>query len=191
VRFAILGPLELSAEGRSVPLGGLKQRALLALLLLHANEVVSRDRLIDALWGESPPPSASESLDAYIYRLRKLIGRDRVARRGSGYVLSVEAGELDADRFELLLADARQAADAGDGRSAAGMLTDALALWRGPALADVLYQPFACAPARQLEERRLGALESRIEAELDIGRGAALVPELEQLVAAIRSGNGW
>ena len=143
MRFAILGPIELSVDGRPVPLGGLKQRALLAFLLLHANEVISRDRLIDALWGECPPPSASESLDTYVYRLRKLVGRDRLARRGSGYLLSVEAGELDADRFELLVAGARQAADGGDGRGAVRMLTDALALWRGPALADVLYQPFA------------------------------------------------
>ncbi len=183
MRFAILGPIDLSVEGRPVPLAGPKQRALLAFLLLHANQVVSRDRLVDALWGESPPPSASESLDAYIYRLRKLIGRDRLARSGSGYVLSVEAGELDADRFELLVASARQAADAGDGRSAVRMLTDALALWRGPAMADVLYQPFAGIPARQLEEQRLSALEARVEAELGSGGGAALVPELEQLVA--------
>jgi YVTN family beta-propeller protein len=183
MRFGILGPTELSAGGRPVPVGGLKQRALLAFLLLHANEVLSRDRLIDALWGESPPPSASESLDAYVYRLRKLVGRDRLARRGGGYVLSVEAGELDASQFELLVASARRAADAGDGRGAARMLADALELWRGPALADVLYQPFAGAPARQLEERRLEALESRVEAELGCGGGAALVPELEQLVA--------
>jgi YVTN family beta-propeller protein len=183
MRFAILGPIELSVEGSPVPLGGLKQRALLAFLLLHANQVVSRDRLIDALWGETPPPSASESLDAYIYRLRKLIGRDRLTRRGSGYVLAVEAGQLDADRFELLVAGARRASDIGDGRGAVGMLTEALALWRGPALADVLYQPFAGAPARQLEEQRLSALESRTEAELGSGGGAALVPELEHLVA--------
>jgi peptide/nickel transport system substrate-binding protein len=183
VRFAVLGPIELWVEGRLVPLGGPKQRALLAFLLLHANQAVSRDRLIDALWGESPPPSASESLDAYVYRLRKLVGHDRLVRRGSGYVLSVEAGELDADRFGLLVTGARVAADAGDSRGAAKMLTEALGLWRGPALADVLYEPFASGPARQLEERRLTALESRVEAELDCAGGAALVPELEQLVA--------
>jgi DNA-binding SARP family transcriptional activator/WD40 repeat protein len=183
VRFGVLGPIEVWIDGRPVPLGGPKQRALLAFLLLHANEALSRDRLIDALWGESPPPSASESLDAYIYRLRKLIGRDRLARRGSGYLLLVEPGELDADRFELLIAQASQAADDSDSKSVAKMLADALALWRGPALADVLYQPFADATARQLEEQRLDALESRIEAELDCGGGAALVPELEQLVA--------
>ena len=149
MRFTVLGPVELWVEGRLVPLGGPKQRALLAFLLLHANEAVARDRLIDALWGESPPRSASESLDAYIYRLRKLLGHDRLVRRGSGYVLSVEAGELDADRFELLVTSARQAADAGDSQGAARMLTEALALWRGPALADVLYEPFASAPARR------------------------------------------
>ena len=158
MRFTVLGPVELWVEGRLVPLGGPKQRALLAFLLLHANEAVARDRLIDALWGESPPRSASESLDAYIYRLRKLLGHDRLVRRGSGYVLSVEAGELDADRFELLVTSARQAADAGDSQGAARMLTEALALWRGPALADVLYEPFASAPARRLEDRRLDAL---------------------------------
>jgi DNA-binding SARP family transcriptional activator len=184
VRFAVLGPVELQVEGRLVPLGGPKQRALLAFLLLHANQAVSRDRLIDALWGESPPPSASESLDAYVYRLRKLVGHQRLVRRGSGYVLSVEAGELDADQFGVLVTGAREAADAGDSRDAARMLAEALALWRGPALADVLYEPFASAPARQLEERRLDALESRVEADLDCGGGAALVPELEHLVAA-------
>jgi YVTN family beta-propeller protein len=182
MRFAILGPVEVSINGGPVPLGGPKQRALLVFLLLDANKAVSRARLIDALWGESPPPSASESLDAYIYRLRKLIGHDRLVRHGSGYVLSVQAGELDADRFELLVANARRAADAGDSQGAARTLTQALALWRGRALADVLHEPFADAPARQLEERRLTALESRVEAELDCGAGAALVPELEQLV---------
>ena len=183
MRFGILGPIELHIDGSRVPLGGLKQRALLAFLLLHANEVASRDRLIDALWGESPPPSASDALDTYVYRLRKLIGYGRLARHGGGYLLSVEAGELDAGRFELLVSSAGEAAGAGDSRGAARMLTDALALWRGPALADVLYLPFADDPARHLEEQRLGALESRIEAKLDCGGGAALVPELEHLVA--------
>ena len=182
MRFGVLGPIEAWADGRPIPLRGPKQRALLAFLLLHANRAVSRDRLIDALWGESPPPSASESLDAYVYRLRKLVGHDRLVRCGSGYVLSVQAGELDADRFELLVANARRAADAGDSRGAARLLAEALALWRGRALADVPYEPFAGAPARQFEERRLTALESRVEAELDCGGGAALVPELEQLV---------
>ena len=183
MRFGVLGPIELWIDGRPVPLGGPKQRALLAFLLLHANEAVSRDRLIDALWGESPPPSASESLDAYVYRLRKLVRRDRLTRRGGGYRLSVQAGELDADRFERLVAGARQAADAGEDRDAARMLSEALALWRGPALADVLYEPFAGGPARQLEEQRLDALESRVEAELGLGKSAVLVPELEQLAA--------
>jgi YVTN family beta-propeller protein len=183
MRFGILGPIELHVDGSPVPLGGLKQRALLAFLLLHANKVASRDRLIDALWGESPPPSASDALDTYVYRLRKLIGHGRLARHGGGYLLSVGSGELDADRFELLVSSAGEAAAAGDSRGAARILTDALALWRGPALADVLYQPFAGDRARHLEEQRLGALESRIEAKLDCGGGAALVPELEQLVA--------
>ena len=183
MRFVILGPVELSIDGRPVSLGGPKQRCLLAFLLLHANQAVSRDRLIDALWGKAPPPSASESLGTYIYRLRKLIGHDRLARHGGCYQLSVEAGELDAERFESLVAYAGQATAAGDSRSAARTLSAALALWRGPALADVLYQPFASAPAGRLEEQRLSALESRIEAELACGSGVKLVSELEQLVA--------
>jgi YVTN family beta-propeller protein len=182
--FAILGPVELSADGMPVPLGGPKQRALLALLLLHSNQVVSRDRLVDALWRDSPPPSASDSLDAYVYRLRRLAGQDRIARRANGYVLSVRAGELDADCFDQLVGVARQQGEAGDHHGAAESLSEALALWRGPALADVAGEPFASGRARSLDQARLEALESRIEAELDAGRGGALVPELEQLVSA-------
>ena len=100
MRFTILGPVEVSLDGRPVALGGPKQRALLAILLLHRNQVVSRDRLIDALWGSRPPPSAAQSLDAYLYRLRKLLGRDRLPRQAAGYMLRVGHGELDAERFE-------------------------------------------------------------------------------------------
>jgi DNA-binding SARP family transcriptional activator/tetratricopeptide (TPR) repeat protein len=183
MQFAVLGPLQVSQNGCPVGLGGPKQRALLAFLLLHANTVVSRDRLIDSLWGECPPPSAAESLDVYLSRLRKLVGHDRLSRQAGGYVLHVAPGELDSEQFECMVTNARQAAEAGDGREAARMLAGALALWRGPALADVLYQPFAGEPARQLEERRLEAIEARVEAELGCGAGATLVPELEQLVA--------
>lgn len=183
MRFAILGPVDVSLDGRSVALGGLKQRALLAILLLHRNQAVSRDRLIDALWGSRPPPSAEQSLDAYLYRLRKVLGRDRLRRQTAGYTLRVEPGELDVDRFEILVASAARATGAGDAAGAADDLRAALAIWRGPALADVLFEPFAGADARQLEERRLDALEERIDADLKLGRGLELVPELERLVA--------
>ena len=188
MRFEVLGPLSVSLNGRAVSLGGHKQRTLLAVLLLHANEVVSRDQLVDALWGERPPPSAAESLDTYVYRLRKLVGHDRLAREAGGYLLRVEAGELDAEQFERLVASAgRRWRDADE---LARELTDALALWRGPAWTT-------CSTSRsrrrdqRLEELRLSALEDRIEAELAARPRRELVPELERLVASIRCGSGW
>ena len=183
MRFAMLGPVEVRLDGRSVALGGPKQRALLAILLLHANRLVSRDQLIDTVWGPRPPPSADASLDAYVYRLRKVLGRERLPRQATGYMVRVEPGELDVDRFDSLVLSAAQSNAAGATADAARELRDALALWRGPALADVLFEPFAGTYARQLEERRLGALEDRIDADLSLGRGPQLVPELEQLVA--------
>ena len=183
MRFAMLGPVEVWLDGRSVPLGGPKQRAVLAILVLHANRPVSRDQLIDALWGSHPPPSADASLDAYVYRLRKMLGRDRLPRQATGYMLRVEPGELDVDRFDTLVERAARATGAGDVAGGAHDLREALALWRGPALADVLFEPFAGTYARELEERRLGALEARIDADLRLGRGRELVPELEGLVA--------
>jgi YVTN family beta-propeller protein len=182
MRFAVLGPLSVSLDSGTVSLGGRKQRTLLAVLLLHANAVVPRDDLLDALWGERRPPSASDSLDTYVYRLRKQLGSDRLLRERSGYRLRVARGELDADRFEELVANARGAVDAGDHRHASALLTEALGLWRGPAWADHLDNPAVLADADRLEERRLNALESRLEAELSCGGGAELVSELEQLV---------
>ena len=172
MRFAVLGPLEVSRDSGQLPLGGRKQRTLLALLLLHANRVVTRDELTDALWPERPPPSAAESLDTYVYRLRRLLGHDRLSRASGGYVLRVEPGELDVDEFEALVANASVAA-----------LTRALALWRGPPWADVVDLPLARAEAQRLEELRLAGIEVRIEAQLARGGGAELVPELERLVS--------
>ena len=183
MRFAVLGALEVSANGASLSLGGRKQRTLLAILLLHANERVSRDRLVDALWGDCPPPSADVSLDTYVYRLRKLIGHERLVRTAGGYLLRVEPGELDVDQFERLIGIAGRAMDAGDHRGAAAALGEGLALWRGSAWADLLDQPLADGEPRRLEELRLSALESRIDAELAMGRGPELVPELEQLAS--------
>ncbi len=179
----MLGPLEVSLNGSPVTLGGPKQRALLAFLLLHANEVVSRDRLIDVLWGECPPPSSAESLDAYLSRLRKLVGHDRLSRRAGGYVLHVALGELDVEQFERMVASAGTAGDGRDAASVARELAAALALWRGPPLADLAYEPFAQNEISRLEQVRLAALEDRVDAELRMGWGAELVPELEQLAA--------
>lgn len=182
MRFAMLGPLEVCTHGGPISLGGPKQRALLAILLLHANETVSRDRLIDGLWGDAAPPSASTSLDAYVYRLRNLLGRDRMARHGPGYVLRVDAGELDVTEFERLLAEGRAAAQAEDAQAAVRHLTEALALWRGPALADFSYEAFALAEIARLEAARLAATEDLLDAELQLGLAVEIVPRLEQLV---------
>jgi YVTN family beta-propeller protein len=182
VDFAVLGPIEVTVDGRALVLGGPKQRALLAMLLLDANRPVSRDRLIEGLWGARPPPTAQRSLDTYISRLRALLGADRIIKRAPGYLARVEPGELDLDRFEELVERSRAAALAGDLPTASRTLGEALALWRGASLADLIYEPFAQLEAQRLEEKRMRALEERIDADLDLGGGAALVPELETLV---------
>ena len=177
--FAILGVVEARRDGVPIPLGGPKQRALLALLLLGANRPVSRDRLIEGLWAESPPASAAASLDSYVSRLRRLLGPDRLERRPPGYALHVEPGELDLDRFEALVADASAEPTA---ERRARLFSDALQLWRGPAFEDLLYEPFASVESERLEDRRLAAREQRIDAELEGGAAGDLVAELEQLV---------
>lgn len=183
VRFLLLGPVEALDEGRALPLGGPKQRALLGMLLLDANRPVPKERLIDGIWGDSPPVSASDALDTYIYRLRKVLGSDRLARVAAGYVLRVEAGELDLAEFEALVQRAEQLLSDDPG-AAAMALDQALDLWHGPALADVRYEPFAVEPADRLDERRLAAEERRAEAVLATGRGPELVPLLERLAEA-------
>ncbi len=185
--FRILGPLEVCAEQRALPLGGAKQRALLALLLLHRNEVVSVDRVIDSLWGEAPPPAAAKSVQVYVSRLRRLFGPhgpadSRLVTRPPGYLLEAAPEETDLDRFEQLVEEARQAAASGEPAAAAAALRRALALWRGPALSDVALVPFAQEAARRLEEQRLEALEARVEADLVLGRAPELVGELSALV---------
>jgi DNA-binding SARP family transcriptional activator len=177
MEFRILGPLEVVDGDRPVAIAGSKQRALLAILLLHANAVVSRDRLIDELWGESPPETASTALQVHVSQLRKSLGRDVIVTRAPGYMIRVEAGELDLDRFEQLVEEAR----GKDAAPAAAMLRDALRLWRGPPLAD-LDGSVALPERGQLEEQRLSALEHRIDAELELGLHSDQVPELEALV---------
>ncbi len=182
VEFSVLGPIEARDGEREVSLGGPKQRALLAVLLLDRNAVVSRDRLIDALWGERPPASAAHTLDAYASRLRKLLGADRLTRRAGGYVLRTDAAEVDVDRFDDLIARGRKELAVGAVADAAATLRSGLGLWRGPALADVFYEPFAAEAAAALEERRLSALEDRIDADLACGRAGESIGELERLV---------
>lgn len=168
--------------GRALlPLGGPKQKAVLAMLLLEANRPVSRERLVEGLWGDRAPPSANETLDSYLYRLRRLLGPERLSRQPAGYVLRVEKGELDLARFDELVSASEELLPA-DPAAARGQLREALALWRGDALADVRYEPFASGVADRLDERRLSTLERRAEADLAAGLGPELVSELEQLV---------
>jgi DNA-binding SARP family transcriptional activator len=178
IDLRVLGPLEAEGDRGPIALGGQKQRALLGLLVLNAGRVVSTDRLLDELWGEHPPRTAATSLQNMVSNLRKALGPERLETRSPGYRLSVEQEETDVGRFERLVADA--AALSGEQRSQT--LFTALALWRGPPLADFAYEAFAQSEIRRLEERRLSTLEERIEADLDCGRQGELVAELEQLV---------
>ncbi len=183
--FRILGPLEVLAEGRLLDVGGGKQRSVLALLLLHANEVVTSDRLIDELWPDEPPPSAAKIVQVHVSRLRKALdtsGNGVLLTRGRGYLLRVEPGELDLDRFCRLLDTGRDALAAGDPDAAGRTLRDALALWRGAPLADFAYDSFAQDEISRLEELRLAALEERIDADLALGRHDEVIQELERLV---------
>ena len=185
MEFRVLGPLEVADNGHQVDLGGPTQRALLAILLLHANEVVSVERLVDELWGDEPPATAVRTLQAHVSRLRSALngsGEGRVETRGHGYVLHVRDGELDADRFRDRIEEARGRLAAGDADSAAATLEEALAIWRGPVLAGLARNSFARSDVARLEELRLAATEERVEADLARGRHAELVPELEQLV---------
>jgi DNA-binding SARP family transcriptional activator len=176
--FRLLGPLEVAEHDRSVVLGGVKQRALLAVLLLHANDVVSTEQLVDEVWGESPPATVAKSIQVYVSRLRKQLGEGRLVTRAPGYLLRVDPSELDVACFERLAAEAEDAQP----KVAGEKLRRALALWRGPPLADLAYEPFARAEIARLEELRAAALEQRIEADLALGRHSRLVGELEGLV---------
>jgi DNA-binding SARP family transcriptional activator len=182
--FGILGPFEARENGRALAIGAGKQRALLALLLLDAGEVVSSDRLIDALWGEHPPASALNSVHIYVSQLRKVLGEGCLITRGRGYLLALEPGQVDLGRFEHMLGEGRELLAAGEAKRASEVLHAALALWRGPPLADLALEPFAQGEIARLEELRLTALEERIEADLALGRHGELVPELEALVRA-------
>jgi YVTN family beta-propeller protein len=182
LEFRVLGPLEVVEHGQPLALGGPKQRALLAILVLRRGDVVSADRLIDLLWGERPPATAAKTLQGYVSHLRKALGDGVLLTRSGGYLLAAKSEQVDAEQFEAPVADARDALAAGDAARARELLVSALALWRGEPLADLAYERFAGGEVARLEEARLAALEDRIEADLALGRHRAVVGELEALV---------
>ncbi|MEU4470858.1 BTAD domain-containing putative transcriptional regulator [Micromonospora sp. NPDC023888] len=187
MRFRILGPTQvLLADGREIPVGGPRLRALLALLLLDAGRVVPAERLIDNLYGEHPPRGAANALQSQVSRLRQALPAEHtpVEFHPTGYRLAVDPADVDAYRFERLAEAGRHALAGGDWARAAAELRTALELWRGPALADVIDVAGAPAQAARLDELRLAAVDDRIEADLALGASAALVPELRELVVA-------
>ncbi len=183
MEFRLLGPVEAVREDRSLPLGGAKPRALLAFLLIHANEVVSRDRLIEALWPERAPGTAGHSLDVQVSRLRKVFEPEELlVTRSGGYVLEVDPDAIDISRFERLLEEGRTANAEGNPSAALAALDAALGLWRGSSLADLAYEDFARTEIERLEELRLVAIEERVDAQLALARHSTLIPELDTLV---------
>ena len=188
VDFRLLGPVEVVLDGRAIALGGVKQRALLALFVLHANEIVSRDFLIDELWGERAPASAGHSIVVYVSRLRKALQAHGAGTmpmldtEAGGYVLRVEPEQIDVQRFERALERGGRALAEGAASDAADILRSACAEWRGEPLSDLVAAPFVEGASWRLAELRLAALESRIDADLALGRHAELVGELESLV---------
>lgn len=188
MRFRLLGSLEVEGSGGPVEVPGHRLRVALAYLLVHRNEVVARDRLIDAVWAGSPPSGASHGLDVLVSRLRRCLGSacdgDRLETRSGGYRLRLDGDELDVDRFERSLAAGRRALSAGDDAHAIDLLRLALGEWRGTAFGDLVYEPFAEQEAARLEELRLEALEALCEAELRSGTQPDVISQLEALVTA-------
>ncbi len=182
IEFRILGSLQVVEDDQQLALGSPQQQALLAALLVHRRHPVSSDHLIDELWGERAPPTARKIVQGYVSSLRKVLGDGVLVSRGRGYLLQVDPGQTDVDRFESLVAEGHRALAERDPHTAAERLREALTLWRGPALADFAYESFAQSEIARLEEARLAALEERIEAELALGEHARLVGELEALV---------
>ena len=184
IRFRILGPLEAEVEERAVALGGRKQRAVLAVLLLRAGKVVPDERLVDDVWGDSPPASAVHTLEAYVSRLRRVLAPHGVdlERRAGGYRIGLGRAVLDSQVFEALLEEASQAAADGDDSRAAALAKEALGLWHGPAVSGVSLHLDGRGEVERLEELRSRALEIRVDADLGLGRHAEVVGELRQLV---------
>jgi YVTN family beta-propeller protein len=182
IEFRVLGSFEVVGHDGPVALGAPKQRALLAMLLLHRGEAVSSDRLIDELWGEQSPASANKIVQGYVSNLRKALDDGLLLTEGRAYALRIEPGQLDVDRFDALVARGREELEQGEVSTAAAVLREALGMWRGPPLADFVYEPFAQAEIARLEESRLAVLEDRIDADLASGEHTRLVGELEALV---------
>src|ERR1700758_4249913 len=181
MQVRILGPFQLAEGGRRITIGGVRQRAVLASLVLHANEVVPSEQLLVDLWGEDSPPSAVNALQAAISRVRRALPPERLVTKAPGYLLRIFADELDVTRFEQLVSEGREALAAGVAVQAARTLNQALSLWQGPALADFRYEPFAKAEIVRLEELHLTCLEERVEADLALGLTGVLVAELQRL----------
>ncbi len=177
VRFRVLGALEVEVDGVPAELGGARQRAVLAVLLMHANEPVGTDRLVSESWGETAPATATKTAQVYVSRLRRALGNDTLTATPGGYLLRVPEGALDTDELEEFRARAREA----DPREAARLLRQGLALWRGPPYADLRYEAALQTEITRLEELRLTTLEERIEADLATGEASQLVAELEAL----------
>jgi len=181
MKIRVLGSVDVEQNGRSVKLGGPKQRAVLSMLALNANATVSLERLIDGLWGEEPPSTAAKMVQQYVSQLRRLLAEDEgpeIVTRGRGYELQVDPAAVDTLRFEQLVERAARDDDGGRGRLA----HEALALWQGPPLADLLDEPFAASEARRLEELHLTATELMIEGELEAGRHPEVIGRLLALV---------
>lgn len=182
MELRLLGPLQVREGGRVIALGGPRQAAVLAMLALTANQVVSKDRLVLGIWGDCVPPTAANSLQAAVSRLRKVLPSGHLLTTGPGYMLRVSASELDVLTFERLASEGREALADGSLADAARLLGQALALWRGPPLADFTYEPFAQADISRLEDQRISCLENRIEADLGLGSHAEAIGELTALV---------
>jgi DNA-binding SARP family transcriptional activator len=185
MEFRILGPLEVLDEGKPFALGTLKERLVLAVLLLHANEFVSRERLIDELWGEAPPPTARKAVNVYISKLRQTLardGHDPIATADGGYRLVVEPDCLDADRVRGLVAQARERVANGESEAAALLLQNALAHWRGPTLAGLSLESFGREEVARLDELRITALMDRIDCDLALGHHERVLGELNVLL---------
>lgn len=183
MEFRVLGPLEILVDGRLVPIPRRKHRSLLAVLLMHAREPRSRDRLVDDLWGENPPATARGALQNYVSQLRGLLGAQRIVTDPAGYALDVDDDQLDLGRFRRLVQESRDATAAAERSRKA---REALALWRGPPLPDLVYEPFAVLELPLLEEERLSVYKELLDAELELGRHESIVDEIEALVASNR-----
>jgi WD40 repeat protein/DNA-binding SARP family transcriptional activator len=184
VEYRILGPLEVVRDEELVALGAAQQRALLAVLVLQGGKPVSIDQLIDELWGDRGPATAAKTVQVYVSQLRKALGADAIVTQGRGYRLAIEPEQVDAVRFDALRSEGRRALSDGDAARAKDRLCSALGLWRGDALADFAYEPFAQAAIGRLREAHLGALEDRIDADLALGGDEELIGELESLIAS-------